>query len=177
MNRPRPRPTTFHPTLHGSGAQRLDSMQGQDLIVIVDGRPGGNAPGSPVCQLCILMDPRKVSTPHVHDDVHVYVRLEECGPQGVLTLYGDDLEHEEWLFQGGTLWIPPGVPHVAVYPDFHDAPTAIGIETRTTPDPFADVRPLPELWGALARHLAVLDLLDVVDVPPAAGDTWNVIAN
>lgn len=167
-------PLAFHPTLHGSGVQRLDSTQGQELIVIIDGRPKGNAPGSPNCQVGILMDPGKVSTPHTHDEAHVYVRLEECGPQGVLTLYGEALEHEEWLFAGGTLWLPPGVPHVAVYPRYHDAPTAVGIETRTTPDPFADVRPLPELWGSLARHLAVLGLLDQVDAPSAAGDAWNV---
>jgi len=174
------RPVAAHPTLHGSGVERLDSAQGQDLIVIIDGRPGGNAPRSPLCQLGILMDPGKVSTPHVHDETHVYVRLEECGPQGVLTLYGDRLQHEEWLFAGGTLWLPPGVPHVAVYPRFEGESagahatrtTAVGIETRTTPDPLADVRPLPELWNALSYHLDVLGLREHVDAPAGAGDAW-----
>jgi uncharacterized RmlC-like cupin family protein len=174
--RPRRRPLTSHPTLHGSGVTRLDSMQGQDLVVILDGRPGGNAEGSPLCQLAVLMDLGKVSTPHVHDETDVYVRLEGCGPQGVLTLYGDRLQHEEWLFAGGTLWLPPGVPHVAIYPRFHDASTAVAIETRTTPDPFGDVRALPALWGTLARNLDVLELYDHVDAPPAAGDAWRVRA-
>jgi uncharacterized RmlC-like cupin family protein len=144
-------------------------MQGQEFVPIVDGRPGGNASGSPLCQLGIIMRPGKVSTPHVHRDVHVYVRLEECGPQGVLTLYGDALEHEEWLFEGETLWIPPNVPHVAVYPHFHDAPTAIAIETRTTPDPFADVVPRDDLWGILLIVLNDLGLLKLVDAPSASG--------
>jgi uncharacterized RmlC-like cupin family protein len=157
---------SFHPTLHGSGVQRQDSMQGQDFVVIVDGRPGGNAPHSPCCQVAILMDPGKVSTPHVHNMTNVYIRLEECGPQGVLTLHGDRLQHEEWLFQGGTLWIPPGIPHVAVYPHFHDTMTAVAIETRTTPDPWGDVEPLPELWPAIGAQLEAMDLTRVVDLPP-----------
>jgi uncharacterized RmlC-like cupin family protein len=149
--------------------QLRQGMQSQEFVAIVDGRPGGNAEGSPLCQLGILMRPGKVSTPHVHEKVHVYVRLEECGPQGVLTLFGDELEHEEWLFEGQTLWIPPTVPHVAVYPHFHDAPTAIAIETRLTPDPFADVVPLDDLWETLAVRLDDLDLLTHVDAPIAAG--------
>jgi uncharacterized RmlC-like cupin family protein len=143
-------------------------MQGQEFVVIVDGRPGGNAEDSPLCQLGILMKPGKVSTPHVHYDVNVYVRLEECGHQGVLTLYGDALEHEEWLFEGQTLWIPPGVPHVAVYPRFHGAPTAVAIETRTTPDPLADVVTLTALWPTLRDRLDGLGLLEHVEAPLAA---------
>jgi uncharacterized RmlC-like cupin family protein len=169
-----PRPVVAHPTLHGSGVVRREGMQGQDFVIVLDGRPGGNAAGSPLCQLAVLMDPGKVSTPHVHDETDVYVRLEECGPQGVLTFYGDQLEHEEWMFEGGSLWLPAGVPHVAVYPRFHDAPTAVGIETRTTPDPFADVRALPELWPTLVRVLGATGLLGQVDAPVEAGDAWTV---
>jgi uncharacterized RmlC-like cupin family protein len=147
------------------------------VVVVLDGRAGGNAAGSPLCQLGITMRPGKVSTPHVHERVHVYVRLEECGPQGVLTLWGTNLQHEVWLHAGGSLWIPPGEPHVAVYPRYDDvesvdaatyATTALAVETRTTPDPFEDVVPLPHLWGPLILRLIMRSLLDHVDLPDAA---------
>lgn len=156
-------------TVRSTGDARVhESMQGQSLVPLIDGTPTGNAPGSPLCQVTILMENGKVSTPHVHDEVHVYVRLLVCGPQGVLTLYGDDLKHEQWLFANQTLWIPPGVPHVAVYPWFHDASTAVALETRTTPDWHADVRPLPTLWVQLRERLLELNLYHQVIAPVAA---------
>lgn len=153
-------PTTF--PLDLSRAHLRESMQGQTVapIVSVD-----NAPESPLCQLAIVMELGKVSTVHVHDDVHVYVHVVECGPQGALTLYGDELEHEEWTFVGQTLWIPPKVPHVAVYPRFYDAPTLVAIETRTTGDWRIDVRALPNLEPTLWRRLDELDLLSSVNTP------------
>jgi uncharacterized RmlC-like cupin family protein len=156
-------PTVF-PVETGRAATR-EGMQGQTFAPVLDGRPTGNAPGSPLCQLRIEMRLGKVSTPHVHRSTHVYVHLLECGPQGVLTLWGDELEREEWLFAGQLLWLPPTVPHVAVYPRFHDAPTAVALETRQTPDPTHDVIPLPDLWGTLTERLDELHLLTHVDVP------------
>lgn len=153
-----PVPTTF--ALNLSRAHVRESMQGQTVapVVTVD-----EAPSSPLCQVGIVMELGKVSTPHVHDETHVYVHVLECGPQGVLTLYGDALEHEEWTFAGQTLWIPPTVPHVAVYPRFHDAPTLIALETRTNPDWRADVRAVPALVPVLRAQLGSMGLLSAVD--------------
>jgi aldehyde dehydrogenase (NAD+) len=155
----RPQPRTFPADL--SATRLRETTQGQTLapIVSVD-----DAPGSPLCQVAIVMELGKVSTVHVHDRVHVYVHVVECGPQGVLTLHGDELEGEEWTFAGQTLWIPPTVPHVAVYPRFHDAPPVLAIETRTTPDWRADVRPLPTLGNLLWLRLDELRLLEHVDL-------------
>lgn len=177
-----PHPVAVHPTLRGSGVRRTDTAQGQDVVVVLDGRAGGNAVGSPLCQLGITMRPGKVSTPHVHETVHVYVRLEECGPQGVLTLWGTNLQHEVWLHAAGSLWIPPGEPHVAVYPRYDDLTThdaaafevpALAVETRTTSDPFEDVVPLPHLWGPLVERLATRSLLNHVDLPDLARTAWD----
>lgn len=175
MNEPRG-PRSYHDWSSapaGSDGTAREGMQGQLFTRVVD---GDNAPGSPLCQVGIRMRPGKVSTPHTHREVHVYVHVRECGIQGVLTLWGDALENEEWSFAGDTLWIPPGVPHVAVYPTFRDtrfdgddyvnAPTLHALETRTTPDPEHDVVPLPELWPVLGGRLTELRLLGQVDLPP-----------
>jgi uncharacterized RmlC-like cupin family protein len=146
-------------------------MQNQTFATILDGRDDANAAGSPLCQLAIYMAPGHVSTPHVHDRVHVYVRVEECGPQGALTLWGDQLKNEEWTFPGQTLWIPPGVPHVAVYPRFgpsDDDITLVACETRTTSDPQDDVQPLPALWPVVVQRLEDVGLLDRVELPSDA---------
>lgn len=140
-------------------------MQGQAYDRVLD---AGNAPTSPLCQVRIKMNNGKVSTPHVHHETHVYVHVTLCGPQGVLTLWGPALENEEWSFEGDTLWIPPGVPHVAIYPAYHDAPPLSALETRTAPSPEYDVVPLPDLWLALGQRLDELKLLRSVDLPTPA---------
>lgn len=175
IDRP-PGVSVYHAALRYDAAYAREGMQGQRFVTLVDGRPTGNAPGSPLSQLGIVMPTGKVSTPHVHDDVYVSVHLLDAGPQGVLTLWGDELEHEAWLHAGETLWIEPTVPHVAIYPryvdlrfddrDVVDAPTALALETRSTPDPTHDVRPLPDLWPFVGRRLADLDLVTHVELPP-----------
>src|SRR5262245_17960074 len=137
-------------------------MQGQTFTRVLG---ADNAPGSPLCQVEILMAPGKVSTPHVHRRTHVYVHVKSSGPQGALTLWVERLEHEEWTFPDQTLWIPPGVPHVAVYVRYFDAPSLRALETRTTPDPDEDVEPLPTLWPLVGRRLEALDLTELVDLP------------
>lgn len=170
-----PVPATYLTPWHGFARP---GMQNQAFATILDGRPGANAAGSPLCQLAIYMPPGHASTPHVHDRVHVYVRVEECGPQGALTLWGDQLENEEWTFADQTLWIPPGVPHVAVYPRFgptDDDVTLTACETRTTSNPQEDVRPLPELWVPLVQRLDDIGLRDRVDVPVDALTAWRAL--
>ena len=141
-------PICFSPDLSAP----LDSAQGQSMVPVlwgveVDGQPP-NAPDSPCCAVKILMDPGKtgrVSNPHVHDEVHVYVTLDPGSPP-VCTLSGERLENVAWTRGGETLWIPPGVPHVAICPVPDSPAVAVGTEFRTTPSYRHDVRPLPELW-------------------------------
>lgn len=156
-------PTAYHVDVAGD-VQRLGSAQGQEVVPILH---QGNAPGSPLCQVAIMMDAGKMSRPHIHDHTHVYVRMEQCGEQGALTLSGEELQNEEWVYQGGTLWIPPGVAHIAIYPRVKGpSPVAIAAETRTNPDWQDDVRALPELWSIALAHVARLGL--DVDIPEAA---------
>lgn len=152
-------PRTFAADL--SRTRLRETMQGQTLAPVVS---ADEAPGSPLCQVAIVMEPGKVSTPHVHDEVHVYVHLLRGDLEGVLTLYGDALEGETWTQPGQTLWIPPRVPHVAVYPRWGpDAETVVALETRTASDWRYDVRPLPELTPVLRTRLLELGLLGQVD--------------
>lgn len=147
----------------GTSATRRTGMQGQVFRPLVDAEV---APTSPLCQLVIAMTPGKVSTPHVHVETHVYVHVKECGPQGALTLYGDALEYDEWTFADQTLWIPPGIPHVAIYPYFYDAPPLVALETRATPHVDHDVVPLPTLWSTLGQRIVELDMVSQVELPP-----------
>lgn len=97
----------FHPDLHSS--QVRQGMQGQGFVTVIED------PESPLCQVKILMEPGKVSAPHRHDILHIFVTLDVDAPP-VLTLSGNDLESGTWLLPGGTLWIKPTVPHVAILP-------------------------------------------------------------
>lgn len=147
------------------------SRQGQNLarIVGVD-----NAPECPFCQVEILMEPGKVTVPHIHDRVHVAVTLTRCDPTGVLTLFGDDFDRTVWLRQGQTLHIPPGLKHMAIRPrtlgwrrytrSSYWRP-AHAQETRSTGDWTEDVRPLPEDWGKVRIQLIRMDLMHRVDWP------------
>lgn len=136
-------------------------MQGQTFNDVLDRH---NAPESPLCQVEIVMELGAVSTPHVHREVDVYVHVKTCGPQGALTLWGEHLEYVEWTFVDQTLWIPHGIPHVAIYPHLSDAPTLRALETRTTSDSQHDVVPLPELWPDVARQVLALQLGRTIDV-------------
>jgi quercetin dioxygenase-like cupin family protein len=156
----------FHP-----GPAIQGSAQGQDLTPIFWGGPDGNMPGSENCGVRIVMRPGKVSTPHVHHVTQVQVTL-DSGWYGVLTLYGDTLEHHRWVRPGGTLVIRPGVPHVALYPhrrpdnDDRIVVEAIATEIRNNPDWRADVEPLPDLWFHAYRQADTLGLAHLFDFPP-----------
>jgi uncharacterized RmlC-like cupin family protein len=145
----------------GSDASHLvPSMQGQDLVPLIS---TDNAMDPPLCQVKIVMHPGKVSTPHVHYKAHVLVHLLSSGPMGVLTYAGEELEERIWLRMGGTLWIPPGIPHVAVYPrSAAQGIIAFALETRTVPAWRADVTALDTLEETLRTRLR--EDFDVDDV-------------
>lgn len=135
-----------------------EGMQGQRFTTILSSE---NAPGTPNCKVTISMGPGKVSNVHVHHVTHVYVDVLECGPQGVLTLAGQALEYEIWTHARQTLWIPPGIPHVAVYPmpeDGSPSGDVFAMETRATSSATADVVPLDDMAGLLSRRLRDLGL-------------------
>lgn len=154
----------FHPDL----GRLEDTAQGQRLTPVYWGGPDGNVPGSATCAVRILMTPGWVSMPHVHDEVQVTVALDSAW-YGVLTLWGPNLENPTWLHPGGVLAIPPGVPHVALYPsrrpDNGDRIVidAIATEFRNTPDYRYDVRRFPNMYPLARRAAARLGVEDLFD--------------
>lgn len=162
----------FHPDLSRSE----NSDQGQDMVPIFWGGPDGNVPDSPVCGVKILMAPGKVSRPHVHREVQVQVTLESACT-GVWTLAGDRLETASELRPGGTLVIPPGVPHIALYPHaMHmdgQCAEAMATEIRNHPDYRYDTYGRPDLWPLAYERATMLGIAHQLNWPvglvPAAG--------
>lgn len=138
----------FHPDMSESAVRK--GMQGQGFIPVISDKD------SPLCQVKIVMEPGKVSTPHRHDVLHIFVTLDVDSPP-VLTLAGDRLERAVWLLPGGTLWIPPTIPHVAILPSaMYGTPIrrrAVATENRVSGgwgiEPQDDVIPMPELIGVI----------------------------
>jgi uncharacterized RmlC-like cupin family protein len=150
----------YHPDMSASAVR--EGMQGQGFIPVIAGVD------APLCQVKIVMQPGKISTPHRHDVLHIFVTLDVDSPP-VLTLAGDDLEHAVWLLPGGTLWIPPSVPHVAILPrSLHDQPImrqAVATENRVATgggisgiEPQDDVIPMPVLGKRVMTRIKALDL-------------------
>ncbi len=153
-------------------------MQGQTFVTVLDQT---NLPPTTISQLVILMRPRQVSNVHVHRSTGVYVSVLECGQGQVLTLAGDKLEHEIWTRQYQTLYLPPGVPHVAIYPERIDpavclapldtsdlarTPDLMALETRVNASADADIEALSGYGGLLTERLFMLDLHDRIDPSP-----------
>lgn len=156
----------FHPA-----ADTQSSTQGQDVTPIFWGGPDGNMPDSENCGVLISMAPGKVSRPHVHLTTQVNVSL-VSGWFGVLTLWGETLDNDEWVRPGGTLVIRPDVPHIALYPRRRPdngekiVVPAVAIEVRNNPDWRADVEPCPELWFHAYRQVDSMGLAHLFDFPP-----------
>jgi len=158
-------PVTFRWPHNEPGRMRA-GMQGQTFVDVVDER---NLAGSKISKVLILMHARKVSNVHLHRDTDVYVDVIEGSPRGALTLAGHDLEHVVWTGLYETLWLPPGVPHVAVYPAPLGEPTPdlLGLETRTSAVSDADIVVCPGYGDLLTRRLTELGLIDQVHPSPA----------
>lgn len=168
---------------HSDPTRLRAGMQGQTFVTVLDHE---TLPGTALSKLLILMTPGKVSNVHVHHGTDVYIDVIAAGPQNVLTLAGRDLEHAVWTSAYQTLYLRPGVPHVAVYPlpdpDRHlvdDAgPDLHALETRTCAVADADVWPLEGYGPLLVRRLGELGLLHrvtpsaaMLGVEPAAGSS------
>jgi hypothetical protein len=148
----------------GDPGMQRSGMQNQRFVKVLD---HGNAQGSPNCKIIILMDEGHASDVHIHYLNWIYVDVIECGHQGVLTLAGDRLQHEIWNHRYTTLAIPPGVPHVTLYPhqpaeartlpDFEPVQLR-AIETRTTSSATADTVALDDYGPLLAQRVKELGL-------------------
>lgn len=150
-------------------ARMRAGMQGQNFVPVLDET---NLPPTQLSQLVILMRPRQVSNVHIHHKTQVFVSVLECGQGLVLTLAGDKLEHEIWTRRYQTLYLPPGVPHVAVYPanphgpQGGPTPDLMALETRTNTSADADIEALPGYGELLTRRLHELNLYDLIDPSP-----------
>ena len=159
-------PKTFDWPHNVPGRMRA-GMQGQAFVTVLDNT---NQPGTKLSKLLILMAAGKVSNVHVHHATDVYVDVLEGTPRGALTLAGDDLEHAVWTGRYQSVWLPPGVPHVAVYPrpvGGGEVPDLLALETRTSSSADADITVCPGYGPLLARRLAELGMIDRVDPSPA----------
>lgn len=147
-------------------ARMRAGMQGQTFVPVFD---QANLDDAPFSQLVILMRPRQVSNVHIHYRTPVFVSVLECGQGQVLTLAGHNLEHEIWTRRYQTLYLPPGVPHVAIYPaadvDLAPAitPDLVALENRANPSADSDIEALSGYGGLLTRRLRELDLYDRID--------------
>lgn len=166
---------------HNDPTRLRAGMQGQTFVTVLDHE---NLPGTQLSKLLILMIPGKVSNVHVHHGTDVYIDVITAGAQGVLTLAGDELEHAIWTSAYQSLWLPPGVPHVAVYPrpeytlDDDPGPDLHALETRTSSVADADVWPLDGYGPLLVQRLGALGLLHrvapsaaMLGVEPVAGSS------
>lgn len=149
----------FHTDLNSAVVR--EGMQGQGYVTVI------SEPESPACFVKIVMPPGKVSMPHVHRRLDVYVTLDVDSPP-VLTLWGEEMQNGTWLLPGGTLWIPPKVPHVAILPRrLHGVPItrqAVATEMRVSAigvlgiSPQDDVEPLPGLVSLVSNRIHELSL-------------------
>ena len=88
--------------------------QGHRIRPLVDGRENGNAPGIDVCAGGLDVPGGFIANPHHHIETDVIVLVYECGDEGALTLFGENLEFEALQHRGDVLPIQKGWPHTVV---------------------------------------------------------------
>jgi aldehyde dehydrogenase (NAD+) len=88
--------------------------QGHRIRPLVDGRHNGNAPGIEVCAGGLDVPGGFIANPHHHVETDVIVLVYECGDEGALTLFGENLEYEALQHRGDVLPIQKGWPHTVV---------------------------------------------------------------
>lgn len=157
---------------HGEPGRMRESMAGQRFVTVFDGE---NLPDGGRSKVLILMTPGKVSSVHLHKEAQVDIDVIEAGPQGVLTLAGDELEIAVWTSRYQSLTLPRKVPHVAIYPlpdpdsnlSNDPGPDLLAIESRTNEVADADIVELPGFGPLLVQRLGEHGLLHRV-TPSAA---------
>src|ERR1041384_1617268 len=88
--------------------------QGHRIRPLVDGRPGGNAPEIDICAGGLDVPAGFIANAHWHPETDVIVLVYDCGDEGALTLFGDDLEYEAVQHRGDLLPIQRGWAHTVV---------------------------------------------------------------
>lgn len=88
--------------------------QGHRIRPLVDGRPDGNAPDIGICAGGLDVPPGFIANAHWHPETDVIVLVYECGEEGALTLFGDNLEYEAVQHRGDLLPIQQGWAHTVV---------------------------------------------------------------
>jgi uncharacterized RmlC-like cupin family protein len=91
----------------------------------------------------VYMPPGGVANAHMHKDTDIIVYVIEAGPKGAVTLWGDNLENMIVQHAGEQLYMPAGIPHVAINPSNNDHIRAC--EYRSSGDLMADNILMPEL--------------------------------
>jgi uncharacterized RmlC-like cupin family protein len=88
--------------------------QGHRIRPLVDGRADGNAPGIEVCAGGLEVPAGFIAKPHWHADTDVIVLVADCGEEGALTLFGENLEYEALQWRGDLLPIQKEWAHTVV---------------------------------------------------------------
>jgi aldehyde dehydrogenase (NAD+) len=88
--------------------------QGHRIRPLVDGRPDGNAPEIGICAGGLDVPAGFIANAHWHPGTDVIVMVYDCGEEGALTLFGDNLEYEAVQHRGDLLPIQKGWKHTVV---------------------------------------------------------------
>jgi aldehyde dehydrogenase (NAD+) len=88
--------------------------QGHRIRPLVDGRPDGNAPGIDICAGGLDVPAGFIANAHWHPETDVIVLVADCGDEGALTLFGENLEYEALQHRGDLLPIQRGWAHTVV---------------------------------------------------------------
>jgi uncharacterized RmlC-like cupin family protein len=68
----------------------------------------------------VYMPPGGIANVHKHENTDIIVFVTEAGPNGAITLWGNNLENVIVQYIGQQLYMPAGIPHVAINPsDVH----------------------------------------------------------
>jgi uncharacterized RmlC-like cupin family protein len=130
--------------------QPLMSQQGQPMAPVVSADIVGTAT-TLLSAGMVHMRRGHTARAHCHRETDVIVLVWSSGKAGALTLHGEQLENEIWQRPGEALWIPRGVPHVALNPSRFKP--IVAWEFRSSPILSADNQLREELEPVVkARH-------------------------
>jgi uncharacterized RmlC-like cupin family protein len=93
---------------------RVLTPQGHRIRPLVDGRPDGNVPNIAISAGGLDVPPGFIANAHWHPETDVIVLVYDCGEEGAMTLFGDNLEYEAVQHTGDVLPIQKGWAHTVV---------------------------------------------------------------
>ncbi|ANY07271.1 hypothetical protein [Pseudonocardia sp. HH130630-07] len=119
---------------HGVGATGVSPQGHRTLRPVIDGRHDGTTPGMRVCAGYLEVAPQFLARAHHHPGTDVIVEVLEAGPQGAVTLFGDELQHEARQLAGELLPLPRTVPHTVFNPSMFDRVVAVEYRSSQSVD-------------------------------------------